>query len=159
MSPGVRGEQEVGSGIKDLSAVGLYKKTVGGRPVTSVMFDNVNVSSLIDTGSQVTTISETFFWENIHSNGITEYREGNWFPLTAANGLNIPYSGVALLYLTLLGHNVNQIGVLVVRDTPSVKESKRKVPAIIGMNVLDRIPGWQSIFAPSTVDMKVILVQ
>ena len=125
----------------------------GGRPVTSVMFDNVNVSSLIDTGSQVTTISETFFWENIHSNGITEYREGNWFPLTAANGLNIPYSGVALLDLTLLGHNVNQIGVLVVRDTPSVKESKRKVPAIIGMNVLDRIPGWQSIFAPSTVDI------
>lgn len=58
--------------------------------------------------------------------------------LKAANGLEIPYSGVTFVELELLGQTLQSVPVLVVRDSndPTTRKRKWQVPALVGMNVL-----------------------
>ena len=50
----------------------------------------VTVPCLIDTGSMVTTITESFFQEHFHH---LQKKDCKWLGLKAANGLDIPYIG------------------------------------------------------------------
>ena len=61
--------------------------------------------------------------------------------LEAANGLEIPYSGVVIVDLELLGQKCEGVPVLVVKDSsdPSTRKKKSDVPALVGMNVLGRL--------------------
>ena len=97
---------------------------------------------LVDTGSQVTTISEACFKDKLSGN--VDFCAGKWFPLSAANGIEIPYLGVALVDLVVFDTLVKQVGVLVVKDTQASNESRNKVPGILGTNVLHNIPQWKS---------------
>lgn len=56
----------------------------------------VEVNCLLDTGSQVSTITESFFRKYIARND-RELVSCSWLKLTAANGLDIPYVGVSWL--------------------------------------------------------------
>ena len=71
----------------------LLCKAVGKRPILTVKFAGVEVKCLLDTGSQVTTVTETFFERHMKSLGKDIVQPGFWFTLTAANGLQIPYCG------------------------------------------------------------------
>ena len=61
--------------------------------------------------------------------------------LKAANGLEIPYSGVVIVDLELLGQKCEGVPMLVVKDSsdPSTRKKKSDVPALVGMNVLGRV--------------------
>ena len=61
--------------------------------------------------------------------------------LKAANGLEIPYSGVVIVDLEILGQKCEGVPVLVVKDSsdPSTRKKKSDVPALVGMNVLGRL--------------------
>ena len=61
--------------------------------------------------------------------------------LKAVNGLEIPYSGVVIVDLELLGQKCEGVPVLVVKDSsdPSTRKKKSDVPALVGMNVLGRL--------------------
>ena len=68
-----------------------------------------------------------------------------WLTLTAANGLEIPYVGYFELDVQALGITVPRRGVLVVKDPPDtvVRERKRLVPGVLGMNVMSQLrPKW-----------------
>ena len=123
------------TGGEDLGST-ITQKTIGKCPVDVVKIGGIPVNCLLDTGSQVTTITETFF--NLHYKGMTLLSTSNWLTLTAANGLEIPYAGYIELDIEVQGVTLEKRGILVVKDptSPSSRERKREVPGLIGMNIL-----------------------
>nr|XP_046271732.1 uncharacterized protein LOC124073503 [Scatophagus argus] len=95
----------------------------------------VAVSCLVDTGSMVSTITESFFLEQFAPWGHDRLHSCHWLQLRAANGLAIPYVGYLELDVELCGKVMPHCGILVVKDPPDRASS---VPGIIGMNVIRR---------------------
>ena len=56
--------------------------TVGKCPVVTVQMGGVDVPCLLDTGSQVSTVTESFFRQNI-APGDSELASCHWLKLTA----------------------------------------------------------------------------
>lgn len=96
----------------------------------------VSVPCLIDTGSMVTTITESCFQKQFQPWGQDRLQSCHWLQLRAANGLGIPYIGYMELDIEFCGDLIRGCGVLVVRDPPSGWCTN--VPGILGMNVLSR---------------------
>lgn len=94
------------------------------------------VPCLVDTGSMVTTITETCFRQHFEPWGPERLRSCHWLELRAANGLAIPYIGYLELTVELCGKSMPGCGVLVVKDPPGDMSSQ--VPGVLGMNVIRR---------------------
>lgn len=101
----------------------------------------VKVPCLVDTGSMVSTITESFFREHFESWGAERLQACHWLQLRAANGLAIPYIGYMELNVELCGKLMPRCGVLVVRDPPSMPI---QVPGVLGMNVISKC--YQELF-------------
>lgn len=61
------------------------------------------VPCLLDTGSQVTMFSQSLFQQHFGVEGIQDPSSIPWLTLKAANGLQIPYVGYAVLDFTIGG--------------------------------------------------------
>jgi hypothetical protein len=59
-------------------------------PHLDVDMGGVKVPCLVDTGSMVSTISESFFRQHLEPWGQERLRSCHWLELRAANGLTIP---------------------------------------------------------------------
>lgn len=96
---------------------------------------DVTVPCLIDTGSMVTTITESFFQEHFHH---LQKKDCRWLGLNAANGLDIPYIGYLELDVGVLGQCIQGRGILIVKDpeNSTLKDRKLVTPGILGMNVI-----------------------
>lgn len=117
---------------------------VGRCPAVEVEMGGVWVKCLLDTGSMVNTITESFFKQVFQPWGVTKFRSCGWLVLRAANGLDIPYVGYLELDLQVLGKKVPGHWVLVVKDTPCASQS-RTVPGLLGINVI--IECYRELFA------------
>lgn len=104
-------------------------------PHLVVSMGGVSVPCLLDTGSMVSTITESCFRLWFEPWGQDRLQSCHWLQLRAANGLEIPYIGYMELDIELCGHVVSECGILVVRDPPGGSSS---IPGILGMNVLGR---------------------
>ncbi|KAK0146649.1 hypothetical protein N1851_014046 [Merluccius polli] len=102
----------------------------------------VKVPCLVDTGSMVSTISESFFRQNFEPWGQERLQLCHWLQLRAANGLEIPYIGYLELEVRLCGKLMSSCGVLIVRDTPGGVPSQ--VPGVLGMNIIRKC--YQELF-------------
>lgn len=91
------------------------------------------VPCLVDTGSMVSTITESFFLQHFEPWGLDKLQSCNWLRLSAANGLAIPYVGYLELDVQLCGKLITRRGVLVVRDTFKGVSS---IPGVLGMNII-----------------------
>ncbi|KAJ8003957.1 hypothetical protein DPEC_G00153790 [Dallia pectoralis] len=98
----------------------------------------VKVKCLIDTGSMVTTVTESFFRQHFFSQGCRGLTDCGWLALRAANGLTIPYLGYFEIDVQALGKTIQRRGVLVVKDPVGLMAVARKVavPGLLGMNVI-----------------------
>lgn len=96
----------------------------------------VKVPCLIDTGSMVSTITESHFCQHFEPWAQERLKMCNWLKLTAANGLSIPYLGYLELNVELCGKVIQNCGILVVRDPPDNTPSQ--VPGVLGMNVIQK---------------------
>ena len=85
-------------------------RAVGRCPVADVNIGGVNAHGLIDTGSEVTTVTES--WLNAHFPQ-TKPAYLNWLRLKGAHGLDIPYNGVIEVTLTIGTQTLTDIMVLV----------------------------------------------
>ena len=94
------------------------------------------VLCLVDTGSMVSTLTESFFLQHFRPWGHERLQACNWLKLRAANGLDIPYVGYLELDVELCGTSVPRCGVLVVKDPPGAVSAQ--VPGILGMNIIRR---------------------
>ena len=106
---------------------------IGASNQSKLLVNGVESVCLIDTGSMVTTISESFFKSLSPSPELRSLTEFG-LSLTGANDAPIPYSGYALLELCLPSCSESKVlaPVLVVLDT----KFSETVPIIIGTNVL-----------------------
>ncbi len=102
---------------------------------------NVSVPCLVDTGSMVSTITESFFQEHFATWDHDRLQSCNWLRLRAANGLAIPYVGYLELDVTLCDKVMSRCGILVVKDPPGAVTS---IPGVLGMNIIRRC--YQDLF-------------
>ena len=105
-------------------------------PHLDVCMGGIPVPCLIDTGSMVSTMTESFFLQHFEPWGQDRLRSCHWLRLSAANGLPIPYVGYIELDVELCGKSVSKCGVLIVKDPPNMPASQ--APGVLGMNVLSR---------------------
>ncbi|CAG2204695.1 unnamed protein product [Mytilus edulis] len=98
---------------------------------------DVVVSCILDTGSMVSTISESFFNKMLKSN-FELHQDKSWLRLRAANGLDIPYVGYIEtdVYLPLFGETIKDRGILILKDSPGV--NRKDSSGLIGMNIISQ---------------------
>lgn len=99
----------------------------------------VIVPCLLDTGSVVTTIRESFFEKHFESQGVRLLKRCHWLCLKAANGLKIPYKGYMKLDVVVLGKTLTRMGMLVVedpQDEPTEQQQPQVMPGLLGMNII-----------------------
>lgn len=95
----------------------------------------VTVPCPVDTGSMVSTFTESFFIQHFEPWGQERLRSCNWLQLKAPNGLTIPYIGYLEPDVKLCGKLIPGCGVLVVQDPGNVST---QVPGVLGMNIIRR---------------------
>ena len=149
MPPGAQGmpqvrkasSQQICSGTSECtsSKEAILGRTIGGRLQTEMKIGDVPVPCLIDTGSHVTTLTESFVNAHFQTKDNLVDTKG-WIELTAANGLEIPYLGVLMVNVTVFGYEVGEVGILVVKDSEVALSVER--PGLLGMNVLERCPNY-----------------
>ncbi|KAL6467298.1 hypothetical protein MHYP_G00251020 [Metynnis hypsauchen] len=110
----------------------LLERAVGTCPVVDLKIGGVSVTCLLDTGSQVSTITESFFRENLFGDDEDMLSTSSWLKITAANGLDIPYLGYLELDVETMDMTIPECAFLVVKDT----ENASVVPGLIGMNII-----------------------
>lgn len=114
----------------------LPKGLIGAKYTAQVQIHNQNCNCLLDTGSQVTTVSQSFYENNLSDLEIHPINE--LLEIEAANGENVPYSGFIGVDITfpknLFGSEISVTTfALVVPDTRSNIQSS----LLIGTNTLD----------------------
>lgn len=104
----------------------LLLRAVGTCPEAWVTIDGVGMKCLLDTGAQVSTITETFYRRHMSQGELVDIN--NFLRVSAANGQDIPYLGYIECNLEALGHSFKNMGFLVVKDpteTPCVNGNER----------------------------------
>ncbi len=128
-------ENQGNNGFKDEF---LPQGLIGQRCIASVFVEDIECESLLDTGSQVTTISETLYLTHFSSLPIQPIHA--LFEVEGAGGQHVPYLGYIQVVITfpctVIGAEVELSSlVLVVPDC----HFNSRVPLLIGTNVLDRL--------------------
>lgn len=124
--------------VSSVEPVPVMSNLVAPCPVMEVVMGGVPIPCLIDTGSMVSTITESCFSKNFESLGSQKLQSCHWLKLKAANGLDIPYIGYLELDVVVQGQIILNCGILVVKDPPCPTFSKQKerTPGLVGMNIL-----------------------
>lgn len=105
-----------------------------------VLINGVKTSCLLDTGSEVTTISESYFREHFEATE-SALSPAKWVRLTAANGIEIPVVGCLEADIECMGKLLPGRCVFVLKDSCSSALEKKTVSGILGMNVIGGLKG------------------
>ena len=105
---------------------------VGKASETTALLNGVSVDCLVDTGSMVSTISQSYY--NSHLQGYSLRPLHDLLEVRGATGSKLPYLGYVEVPLTL-GDLVMEVLLLVVPDT----EYNKLVPLLVGTNVLTEV--------------------
>ena len=113
----------------------FLEKAVGVCPETIIDIKGVKVRCLLDTGAEVSTMTESFFRNNFDE-ALADVSD--YVKITAANGLHIPFLGYYEPPISIFGREVKEAGFLVVKDSEDMHlaDRKRVVPGVIGSNIL-----------------------
>ena len=82
----------------------------GPCPTGTVSIRGIQLEALIDTGAQVTTLSEDFFRRNFPE---AELKNLKGLQVTAANGLSIPYSAYIETEVIIEGVHIPARGIVI----------------------------------------------
>lgn len=113
----------------------LIERAVGKCPVVDLKLNNVPARCLLDTGSQVSTVTDEFFRQHLQGNDGAMVATSAWLKITAANGLEIPYQGYVELEVETMDLKISKCGFLVLKAS---KIQTLPEHCIIGMNVISR---------------------
>ena len=119
--------------MEDQSTEDSTQNIVGTANEAPVEIENIGCMALLDTGSQVTTLSESFYLRHFGSYPLNECR--SLLRLESAGGQIIPYRGFFVACVRIDGMEDLDIPILVVEDTAY----NSSVPFLIGTNVLSRL--------------------
>lgn len=115
------------------------KKAIGSRPETEIFMQGKHCNCLIDTGADVSTITESYFNKNFNTFKEDIVDTNNWIKITAANGLHIPYIGYVELDIKIMDFEFEKMGFLITKDSvnPDFAAKKRVTPVVIGTNIIN----------------------
>lgn len=116
----------------------LPRGLIGAKCTAQVEVAGVMCDCLLDTGSQVTTITKSFYNENLYNKSINSLND--LLEVEGANGQNVPYLGYAELNITFpkdfVGVDTEVLTLaLIVPDLPSTSQPS----VLIGTNTLDNL--------------------
>ena len=111
----------------------LPASLIGDANEVPAVVEGLKCMALVDTGSQVTTISDSFYQCHL-SHAPLQSCQG-LVRLESATGEGIPYTGYLIVSLHLNGTKPIEVPVLVVHNT----SYNHSVPLLIGTNVLSRL--------------------
>ena len=120
----------------------LITRTVGKQPLVEAVIGGIKVPCLIDTGSQVSMVSESLFKTHLRPVMGTSHHDMGWLRLTAANGLSIPYIGIADLDVEVGGVLVKNRGVVITRQAPTTVDGQ-EVHVLLGSKILQHVPEYR----------------
>lgn len=115
----------------------FLKNAVGECPEVDIQIGGVPLRCLLDTGSHVSTLTESFFRNHLHGGDEDMHSTAKWLKITAANKLPLPYLGYVELDIQAMGLTIPECGFLIIKDDDS-KETDPSPPGIIGMNIAKR---------------------
>ena len=116
-----------------------FSTLVGGKIIADCEVDGISIPMLLDTGSQVTTISEQIFKRHWKT-GLRD--ASSWLTVKAANDIEIPYVGYFETTVTVFGRPVENVGILVKKDSTPQVWTPGTAAGLLGMNILERLPEW-----------------
>ena len=124
----------------------ILERAVGQCPEVNILIEGQSVRCLVDTGSQVTTITESLF--NSLSDCILLKDVTKWIKIIGANQIDIPCIGYTELDLTIGKVKLEKVGVIVVKDPVNLHGANSgRVPGLLGSNVFEKLkkisPDWQ----------------
>ena len=130
--------QQVSAQVK----IEVMQRAVATCPKINMGCGRKVIPSLLDSGSQVTLIRQSFFEQEIlphikPSDG-EKANAHQLFQLTAANNGKLPVSMYVELDLNFLGIVVPKVGVLITQEPNELLESrhKTKLPGVVGWNLI-----------------------
>lgn len=132
MSQAMRGKPE---GSKNtLTKERFLEHAVGECPEVDIQIGGVPLKCLLDTGSNVSTLAESFFRDHLHGGEEDMHCTDKWLKITAANRLPLPYLGYVELDIQVMGLTIPECGFLIIKDD-CTKNPDPSPPGIMGMNI------------------------
>ena len=116
-------------------------RVVGQCPIVSVCVAGKPLQVLLDTGAEVSTLTETWWKQNFPCQGLDRTLVSR-LSVSTANGTELPFLGYVELELLVGGTSLQRAGFLVVRDPSDLvmAERKARVPGVLGCNILRQLP-------------------
>ncbi|XP_038062329.1 uncharacterized protein LOC119732798 [Patiria miniata] len=114
----------------------FFDKAVADCFSVHVSFGPHQIPCLLDTGSMVTTVTESHYNKHLKSHGFTLKSIPEHFLLQSANGSSIPYVGCFETDVMALGVYIPTRLILVIREVRGRASTHNTPPCILGMNVL-----------------------
>ena len=111
-----------------MHANGEEIKLVGPSNITSLFVNNIPCQALLDSGSQVCTITDAFY-QTLPNVGLPEPVK---LSISGADGNTIPHLGMVFISLHFLDQEFRRVPTLVVPTT----SYRNQVPLLIGTNVI-----------------------
>ena len=121
---------------------GFLSRAVGECYSVEAKFGPVPVNCLLDPGSQVTTVGESFFNSHLRPAGYKLKATPPSFALVSADGKAISYVGCFDTDVRVLGHCISSKTVLVLGEKEARRRGQSPV-GVLGMNVLQDC--WQDL--------------
>ena len=111
-------------------------RLIGRCPIVTVYITVFKVRCVVDTGSTVSTLTESFYDQFLKES--TNLQTDISIKLKAANEMCIPYVGNIEVNMNVMGQNLPNRGVLIVKDSVDSCTGERKyyIPGLLGMNVI-----------------------
>lgn len=123
------------SSVKTLTKERFLRKAVGKCPQTRIQIDGIPFQGLFDTGSNVSTMTESFFRDHLKGGDEDIQTTAKWLKLTAANKLPLPYWDML--------NKIPDCGFLIISNDNTNETDASKL-GMIGMNIVKRckeLPG------------------
>lgn len=118
------------------------RAVIGPSNVASIYIDNIPTTSLLDTGSTVSTVSEDFYKQNLNDTQLCQL--DSILDITSAGGHSLPYLGYIEAEIKIPEHDVTIPGIFLV--VPSTQYHSQ-VPALLGTNLLKNLKhGFESTY-------------
>lgn len=117
----------------------LRQRLIGESSENTIIVENVEVKALIDTGSMVSTISESYYYQMENRPDLQDINDFE-LNVTDANGNEIPYLGYIEAEVRIPNSDITGLFVplLVVKST----EYNRNIPIIVGTNIIRECARW-----------------
>ena len=118
-------------------------RLIGKCPIVTVDITGFEVRCLVDTGSTVSTLTESFYNQFLKESTNLQTDISIKFK---ANRICIPYVGYIEVDMNVMGQNLPNRGVLIVNDSVDscTRKIKESIPGILGMNVISACKNYWS---------------